>query len=365
MNRIVGLLLCGLCVMLSVGCGGKKSEQPQEFTYQNPLPFSYTYFDGEQEREITELRDPCIMRDGDTYYLVFTHFPFTHRTSRDESKPDLNSSPGIRLYSSKDLKNWKFENWIVKSSELPEDCPYKHRFWAPELFKRNGKYYIMFYADNWLKDEYNAAGHIGYVGFLGVADSPTGPYENITWVRGSGCDTHLFFDDDDKAYAVVPGVDVFMQAADAKNIAKADVSLYGERPKIISCNNDDIGWNFSPEHVEGPWMIKKNGKYILFTAAPYWDYNRPENDNSNIPHGYWTGVSIADNVWGPYSKQPQLFLGGHTSVFIGPDGNEWFSYRGESGGEEQGRLCIDPIRFDENGIPQPSSPSTEEVTISL
>lgn len=365
MNRIVGLLLSGLCVMLSVGCGGKKSEQPQEFTYQNPLPFSYTYFDGEQEREITELRDPCIMRDGDTYYLVFTHFPFTHHTSRDESKPDLNSSPGIRLYSSKDLKNWKFENWIVKSSELPEDCPYKHRFWAPELFKHNGKYYIMFYADNWLKDEYNAAGHIGYVGFLGVADSPIGPYENITWVRGSGCDTHLFFDDDDKAYAVVPGVDVFMQAADAKNIAKADVSLYGERPKIISCNNDDIGWNFSPEHVEGPWMIKKNGKYILFTAAPYWDYNRPENDNSNIPHGYWTGVSIADNVWGPYSKQPQLFLGGHTSVFIGPDGNEWFSYRGESGGEEQGRLCIDPIRFDENGIPQPSSPSTEEVTISL
>lgn len=365
MNRIVGLLLSGLCVMLSVGCGGKKSEQPQEFIYQNPLPFSYTYFDGEQEREITELRDPCIMRDGDTYYLVFTHFPFTHHTSRDESKPDLNSSPGIRLYSSKDLKNWKFENWIVKSSELPEDCPYKHRFWAPELFKHNGKYYIMFYADNWLKDEYNAAGHIGYVGFLGVADSPTGPYENITWVRGSGCDTHLFFDDDDKAYAVVPGVDVFMQAADAKNIAKADVSLYGERPKIISCNNDDIGWNFSPEHVEGPWMIKKNGKYILFTAAPYWDYNRPENDNSNIPHGYWTGVSIADNVWGPYSKQPQLFLGGHTSVFIGPDGNEWFSYRGESGGDEQGRLCIDPIRFDENGIPQPSSPSTEEVTISL
>ena len=162
MNRIVGLLLCGLCVMLSVGCGGKKSEQPQEFTYQNPLPFSYTYFDGEQEREITELRDPCIMRDGDTYYLVFTHFPFTHHTSRDESKPDLNSSPGIRLYSSKDLKNWKFENWIVKSSELPEDCSYKHRFWAPELFKHNGKYYIMFYADNWLKDEYNAAGHIGY-----------------------------------------------------------------------------------------------------------------------------------------------------------------------------------------------------------
>jgi beta-xylosidase len=275
----------------------------------------------------------------------------------------MNSSPGIRLYSSKDLKNWKFENWIVKSSELPEDCPYKHRFWAPELYKHNGKYYIMFYADNWIKDEYNAAGEIGYVGFIGVADKPTGPYENITWVKGSGCDTHLFFDTDGKGYAVIPAMDVFIQAADFSSIEQGDVKLLGEKPKIINRENDDIGLEFDPAHVEGPWMIKKNNKYVLFTAAPYWDENRPENDSSGIAHGYWTGVSVADNVWGPYSKLPNLFMGGHISVFTGPDGKEWFSYRGEAGGEQQGRLCIDPISFDKEGLPQPFSPSTEKVTI--
>ena len=365
MRKIYRLLFIAMCMsVIFTSCKGEKEQNSQlPFTYQNPLPFSYTYFDGEQEREITELRDPCIMRDGDTYYLVFTHFPFTHHTSRDPEKPDMNSSPGIRLYSSKDLKNWKFENWIVKSSELPEDCPYKHRFWAPELYKHNGKYYIMFYADNWIKDEYNAAGEIGYVGFIGVADKPTGPYENITWVKGSGCDTHLFFDTDGKGYAVIPAMDVFIQAADFSSIEQGDVKLLGEKPKIINRENDDIGLEFDPAHVEGPWMIKKNNKYVLFTAAPYWDENRPENDSSGIAHGYWTGVSVADNIWGPYSKLPNLFMGGHISVFTGPDGKEWFSYRGEAGGEQQGRLCIDPISFDKEGLPQPFSPSTEKVTI--
>ena len=123
-------------------CKPKVSTKTTEktFSYENPSTFSYIYDNGKTTDTITELRDPCIIREGDTYYLVFTHFPFTHHTSKDESKPDMNSSPGIRLYSSKDLKNWTFEKWLVKSSELPEDCPYKHRFWAPEIHKIKNKF---------------------------------------------------------------------------------------------------------------------------------------------------------------------------------------------------------------------------------
>ena len=36
----------------------------------------------------------------------------------------------------------------MKSSELPEDCPYKHRFWAPEIHKIGGRFYLIFTADN-------------------------------------------------------------------------------------------------------------------------------------------------------------------------------------------------------------------------
>ncbi len=360
-KRLLTAALLAISIIFC-GCDTPKNDG-LPFTYRNPLPFSYTYFDGNEDRTITELRDPCIMREGDTYYLVFTHFPFTHHTSRRDDRPDLNSSPGIRLFSSKDLKNWKFENWIVKSSELPDDCPYKHRFWAPELRKMNGRYYIIFYADNWIKDEYNSRGEMGYVGFVGVADNPAGPYENITWLPGSGCDTHLFADTDGKTYAVMPFGDTFVQEADLTGIDKKEIKLLGERTRIVNRDNSDIGLNFSPDYMEAPWMIKRDGKYVLFTGSPYKEEQKPEGVTPDLATGYWVGVATADNIWGPYTKQPQVFLGGHIAVFSGHDGREWFSYRGESGGEAHGKLCIDPIPFDKDGSLDPFTPSTTVVNI--
>jgi len=111
------------------------------FTYRNPI-----YFQGKTGKD--EVRDPCIIREGDTYYLVFTVWPFRGRDEKHLNDPDQGSSPGIKLFSSKDLLTWTFENWLVKSSELPEDCPYKHRFWAPEIHKIGGRFYLIFTADN-------------------------------------------------------------------------------------------------------------------------------------------------------------------------------------------------------------------------
>ncbi len=326
-------------------------------SYENPLNFSYTYSDGTKERVITELRDPAIIREGDTYYLVFTHFPFTHHTSRDPSKPDYNSSPGIRLYSSKDLKSWTFEHWLVKSSELPENSPYKHRFWAPEIHRIRERFYLIFYADNWIKDEYNLAGKMGYVAFVGVSDKVAGPYRHISWLKGGGCDTSLFGDDDGKVYAIMPFGNEYIQEADLSRIDRGDIKLVGERKMVVARDNADVGKKTSPDYMEGPWLIRRNGKYIMFTASPY---KRPKGGNAEPPDleaGYWVGTAVADNIWGPYKKDPQVFLGGHAAVFIGPDGREWFSYRGESGGKAQGRLCVDPIPFNEDGTVKHFRPS--------
>jgi len=329
------------------------------FTYQNPIDFSYPYYDGVRERTITELRDPAIIREEDSYYLTFTVFPFTHSDSRKADRPDYNSPPGIMLYSSPNLKNWKFEKWLVKSSELPEHCPYKHRFWAPEIHKIGGRFYVIFTADNWIKDEYNHGGRIGaYVAFVGVADKVTGPYGHITWLKGAGCDSTLFADDDGKTYAIMPFGNEYIQEVDLSGIDRGDIRLVGERKMIVARDNSDVGKKASPDYMEGPWMIKRNGKYILFTASPY---KRPKGTNAEPPDlaaGYWVGTGIADNIWGPYRKQPQVFLGGHIAVFTGPDGKEWFSYRGESGGKAQGRLCVDPIPFNADGSVRIFPPST-------
>ncbi|RYG63543.1 hypothetical protein EON80_21020, partial [bacterium] len=100
--------------------GAKKIESSGNIEFQ--------YFaDGEMRREI---RDPAIIREGDTYYATFTMWPFRNREEKNLHLPDNGSSPGIQLYSSRDLKTWKAENWLVKSSALPVTSPYKHRFWA-------------------------------------------------------------------------------------------------------------------------------------------------------------------------------------------------------------------------------------------
>ena len=351
-TRSINQQLLALTLLLAGGGMSAQAATTPPFTYQNPIDFSYPYYDGTRERTITELRDPAIIREGDTYYLTFTVFPFTHSDSRKADKPDYNSPPGIMLYSSPDLKNWKFEKWLVKSSELPENCPYKHRFWAPEIHKINGRFYLIFTADNWIKDEYNKGGKIGaYVAFVGVADKVTGPYEHITWLKGAGCDSTLFGDDDGKTYAIMPFGNEYIQEVDLSGIDRGDIKLVGERKMIVARDNSDVGKKTSPDYMEGPWMIKRNGKYVLFTASPY---KRPESGEPP-PHrptwrpGYWVGAAVADNIWGPYKKQPQVFLGGHIAVFTGPDGKEWFSYRGESGGKAQGRLCVDPIQFNADG----------------
>ena len=347
-----------------------QAQQPAKLpsTYENPNDFSYPYYNGATERTVTELRDPVIIHEGARYYLTFTVFPFTHSTSRDPNKIDYNSPPGIPLYSSPDLKSWKFEKWLVKSSDLPEDCPYKHRFWAPEIHKIKGKFYLIFTADNWVKDEYNNGGKIGaYVAFVGVASEVTGPYEHITWLRGAGCDSTLFGDDDGKTYAIMPFGNEYLQEVDLTGIEQGNIKLIGERKMIVAKDNSDIGKKTSPDYMEGPWMIKRNGKYIFFTAAPYKRPSRGgEQQAAAVPDlapGYWVGAAAADNIWGSYQKEPQVFLGGHIAVFQGPDGKEWFSYRGESGGKAQGRLCIDPIQFNADGSVKPFKPSTGEVTI--
>lgn len=355
MRLVITLLIL---VGLHASPAALPSAGPDAFAWNNPLDFSYPYFDGVKERQITELRDPAIIREGDTYYLTFTMFPFTHSDSRRADKPDQNSPPGIALYSSPDLKRWKFERWLVKSAELPSDCPYKHRFWAAEIHKINERFFLIFTADNWLKDEYNKGGKIGaYVAFVGVADKVTGPYEHITWLKGAGCDSTLFQDGDGKTYAIMPFGNEYIQEVDLRGIDRGDIKLVGERKMIVARDNRDAGKKTSPDYMEGPWMIKRNGKYVLFTAAPYKKPQSTEAEPPDLAPGYWVGAAVGENIFGPYVKQPQVFLGGHIAVFSGPDGKEWFSYRGESGGPAQGRLCVDPIPFNADGSVQSFPPS--------
>lgn len=302
-----------------------------------PLGFTYEA-GGTMQREV---RDPCIVREGGMYYLVFTLWPFANREEGRMNLPDNGSSPGIRMFASKDLKTWKPVAWLVKSSDLPEDAPYKHRFWAPEVHKIGRKFYLAFTADNWTKPSYNPAGNWGAAGyaFVGVADRVTGPYRHITYVPGGPCDMSLFADRDGKTYAVSPKYDIFVQPIDLRRIEQGIVRLTGEERRAVACKSDDIPFPATPEYLEGPWMERFGDKYALFYAELFKGGPKP---------GYWTGVAYADSPLGPWRKDPRgpVFEGGHLAAFDGPKGQKWVSYRSEHDDANRGLLCATPFRFE-------------------
>jgi beta-xylosidase len=328
------------------------------FEWSNPLPFQYRE---EHNGEHTELRDPCIIRDNDTYYVAFTMWPFGGREASRVDQPNQGGSPGIAIYSSTNLEDWRFDNWLVKSSELPENCPYKDRFWAPEIHHFGNKYYLIFYADNWLKNECNPAGKWSSAGyaFVGEADKVTGPYKHITWINGAGCDTTLFQDTDGKTYAIIPRYNIDVQQIDLGGLAHDHVKLIGKPKTIVFAKNTDIGIAANPDYLEGPWMEKIKGKYYLFYAEIYRDKTYADW------LGYWTGVAVADSVMGPYKKdrRGKIFAGGHLAIFRGPNDGLWFSYRGESDNSAHGRLCIDPLTVDAQGAVQTIAPTIGQQSV--
>ncbi len=325
---------------------------PKAFIWSNPLPFEYAEGQTTPRREV---RDPCILHEGDRYYFVFTMWPFANRDERRLALPNNGSSPGIALYSSPDLQHWKFENWLVKSSELPVNCPYKHRFWAPEIHKLGGKFYLIFTADNWLKQEYNPAGTWGTAGyaFVGVADQVAGPYEHITYIPGAACDTSLFEDTDGTTYALIPRYHIDVQQIDLTNLSHGEVRLVGQPKQVVAADNTDLGIAAKPDYLEGPWLERIHGWYYLFYAEIYRDKTYPDW------LGYHTGVAVAKKVLGPYQKDARgrIFEGGHLAVFDGPDQSKWFSYRGESRNPARGLLCVDPFEIDADHRVQTAAPT--------
>jgi xylan 1,4-beta-xylosidase len=74
-----------------------------------------------------DFADPSVIRVGDTYYAAGTSSEW---------------APAYPIYSSKDLVNWAYVGPVFSS--LPEWT--MGSFWAPELFHRNGIFYVYYTA---------------------------------------------------------------------------------------------------------------------------------------------------------------------------------------------------------------------------
>jgi xylan 1,4-beta-xylosidase len=350
------------------------------FIYQNPIS---------EGIDSKGLRDCQVIRDGDQWFLTGTAWP---HWPRQETKGILN--PGVPLYSSPDLKRWKFESIIVPRGEA--DVWHHRRFWAPEIQKIGGKYFALFNASN--PDRGFPGQHTGYA----VADSIRGPYTVVTKEKplSNGNDLTFFEDDDGSVWAfwnrgrefgigfakidlsnatlltepktaILPGEVEMAFDKNGKPVMEADYD--GRQKHKIAKHHawDSIG-------IEGAYVIKREEIYYLFYSSWTRGY---EIGYATAPAvtGPWTKAAH-NPVYGsqseaackraglPYTANPENPFNqvGHNQVFAGPDGKPWLSCHGILKSKpDQPMLVIDPIPFLKDGTIPRFEPGYRERRIAL
>ena len=98
----------------------------------------------------------------------------------------------------------------------------------------------------------------------------------------------------------------------AQRLSLEGAQLIGDPVKVLA---NDLPWE--GHLIEGPWVTRQAGRYWLFYAGN--DFTSP---------AYGIGAAVADDLFGPYQKQPEPLLcstsdwlaPGHASVAPGPNG---------------------------------------------
>ena len=292
------------------------SAAPAEFTWQNPLPVGVSGLDG--------LRDPFILREGGTWYMTGTSKPFFTLNYEKMGPP-----PGVPLYSSADLKTWKFEATILPRVE---GAWYYDNFWAPEIHAKDTPSGRHFYVTCGCNQETKGIPGDRRGVVLAVADTITGPYRVLTpdGPLIGGNDADLFTDDDGQDYLFLSGVQcVRVDLENGKTIGEPWGCFGG------GASED---WDTGPGiGHEGPEAIKIGDTYYCFYSS--WG------------RGYEVGYATAKDLHGPWTKGPENPIygaqwevyckryhkeytqepdvpynaAGHGQPFIGPDGKWWLS----------------------------------------
>lgn len=244
------------------------------------------------------IRDPFVLREGDTYYLYGTRGAnFGCKTG------------GFDVYVSRDLKNWS----------KPHQCFNSEKFglneaanWAPEVHAYRGKYYMLatFVQKNGLRGT-----------FVLRADSPLGPFvphsEGAVTPDGWEClDGTLFVDEAGSPYLVfchehtqiIDGTICFMPLSD-------DLSC-GAGEAVTLFAGSSPAWADPPcagKHfvTDGPFMHRNGSGALLMIWSTF------------IKRQYAQCVVRFEDgrLDGRFTHLEPLFTenGGHGMIFHGPD----------------------------------------------
>lgn len=311
----------------------------EKFTFKNPIA----------RNDIKNIRDPFIILEGSTYYLTGTIPPYWN-----------GKSEGVKLWKSEDLLHWEEIGFILHRSVAKENSWFRDYWWAPEIHKKNGKFYLTVNCRN---DELK----IGQNPLIAVSDKIDGEYtllnadsplftkekfEEGRVIIPDGNDANLFTDDDGKTYITCCSWDgIFLYEI---NLETAEL-IGSETPVVLPAKE---GWDTK---IEGQFIIKHGGKYICFY--------------SSFTRSYEVGVSYANSIRGPWIKDERnplitpesvegLWHSGHNCIFKDKQGRYLTAYHItlENDGDTQ-LLALDKIDFDDENNVLTNAPTLDEQTI--
>lgn len=349
-------------LFLFFSCSRDCSERESE----NPLP--------------VELGDPYILKASDgKYYMVGTG----------------GVKDGFKMYSSPDLKRWKDEGRIYRGNTV--DSWGIAKFWAPELYEHNGRFYLLFSAD-WRVNPTNELENFR-IG-LAVSDSPAGPYTDLynRPIFDPGypvIDGNLLFEDE-KVY-------LYFSRCCYKHPVESEIADWARKKEMfdeveeswiygIEMNPDFSGVVGEPQLLlrppvsmvdpqsewesrsvtsgeinrrwtEGSYIFKKNEMYYMMYSANYFGGKN-----------YAVGYATSNSPLGPFKKAANnpvleknvekggIVTGtGHNSVTISPDGASMLCvYHGRTTPTGNQRVVfIDPMEVLDDGTLVVYGPTTK------
>ncbi len=333
--------------------------------------------------------DPAILVDGDTVYLYVGH-DYTG-TGGGYTMPDY------LCYSTKDLKEWKYEGVTMKMTDVAwaDDVS----AWASQVIKYKDMYYLLYCAEK--------KGGRGKATAAAVSNSPTGPFKdvgilinpedtdasNYTSVSGKKRRGSFGWEDIDPTAWVDTdenGEEHVYMVWGNTNCWMCELDIDGEKVVVkdqngdgVTKQEDDIWWqdagalevlpsngtntNDMVDFTEAPYLYRRQddkgnyyGQYYLFFATHwreemgYSTIDKLEPPSDGKPYNVWTyGGKLMEPTATSNTNHPAVFdFQGHT-YFIYHNG----SLPGGSGYRRV--ICIEELKFNEDGsidyIPETSS----------
>lgn len=209
----------------------------------------------------------------------------------------------IDLVVSSDLEQFEVIQNVVDMSTFPSAT---HAIWAPSAIEKDGKYYLIFSANDIHPGDENGGLYIG------VSERPEGPFRNIyedgrpfinRFYNGAQpIDAH-FYKEDGEVYLYYGGWDHL-------NVCKMNEEMNGLLH--LHEGSEELMVEITPEdYHEAPCIVKANEKYILMYSFGGWTNGT-----------YCVKVAVSDSLLGPFDYQNTVLKAskladgpGHNSVF--------------------------------------------------